>query len=99
MTRPPAKCGTTSGYMRHYKRGETPCDPCKAAHRLYRIQRRHERGPEPSSGTSTVRVPKLLLAEMYLHAPMELQDRVDTTLGRQRVDQLVRLYDAQEGAA
>lgn len=29
--RPPAKCGTPSGYRRHLKRKETPCQPCRDA--------------------------------------------------------------------
>jgi hypothetical protein len=29
------KCGTTSGYSAHQRRGETFCSPCKEARRLY----------------------------------------------------------------
>lgn len=35
MPRPPARCGTTSGYARHCSRKESPCDPCKAAKAAY----------------------------------------------------------------
>jgi hypothetical protein len=30
-----APCGTTSAYKRHQRRGEDPCEPCKAAKREY----------------------------------------------------------------
>lgn len=30
-----AKCGTYSGWNRHIKRGEEPCDPCVLAQRAY----------------------------------------------------------------
>jgi len=30
--RPPAECGTDSGYYRHRRRNEDACDACKAAH-------------------------------------------------------------------
>ena len=30
-----AKCGTTSGYAAHKRRGETPCTPCGNAIRAY----------------------------------------------------------------
>lgn len=34
-TKRPAKCGTISGYQRHYNQKETPCDACKAAKSRY----------------------------------------------------------------
>lgn len=30
-TRPPVRCGTTGGYERHYRLGETACDECRQA--------------------------------------------------------------------
>ena len=32
-SRPPAKCGTESGYTRHVRKGEKTCDDCKRAKR------------------------------------------------------------------
>lgn len=29
------RCGTYNGWSAHYRRGETPCDPCVAARREY----------------------------------------------------------------
>ena len=40
--RPP--CGTASGYRSHLWYGETPCDPCKAAHPAYKTEWRRQRG-------------------------------------------------------
>jgi len=31
MPKPPAKCGTPSGYNRHLRLGEAPCIPCTEA--------------------------------------------------------------------
>lgn len=30
-----AECGTKSGHKRHIRKGEKPCEPCKAAKREY----------------------------------------------------------------
>lgn len=35
-----AKCGTDSAYKRHLRYGETPCDPCREAHRNVRAAER-----------------------------------------------------------
>lgn len=35
-----ATCGTTSGYRRHHRGGETPCGPCQTALREYARQLR-----------------------------------------------------------
>lgn len=34
--KPPLPCGTYGACIGHYRRGEVPCDPCKAAHASYR---------------------------------------------------------------
>jgi len=39
--REPAPCGTTSGYARHRRDGEGPCQACRAAHSAY--HRRYDR--------------------------------------------------------
>lgn len=47
MTRPIAACGTTGGYARHQRLGETPCDECRFARaewqRFYRAGGRKPR--------------------------------------------------------
>lgn len=36
MARPPLQpCGTQAAYQRHTRKGERPCDPCRAAHTAY----------------------------------------------------------------
>ena len=37
--RPPARCGTNSGYLRHLRLGETTCGACRAAQNAYHRQR------------------------------------------------------------
>ena len=29
------RCGTNTGHMRHYRRGEAPCEACRIAHAQY----------------------------------------------------------------
>lgn len=31
----PLLCGTSAGYIRHIRAGQTACDDCRAAHALY----------------------------------------------------------------
>lgn len=93
----PAQCGTTSGYERHRRNNETPCHHCATARREY--QREWRSRGVLYQHTRGIVVPKLLLAEMYLNAPYELQERIEAELGRRRIDQLVKLYDANEVAA
>jgi hypothetical protein len=38
--RPTAKCGTPSGWDRHKRQGEKPCDDCASAKREYDARRR-----------------------------------------------------------
>jgi hypothetical protein len=37
---PLARCGTRAAYMRHRRRGEQPCGPCRAANAAYLTGRR-----------------------------------------------------------
>ena len=39
----PAKCGTYSGYRRHDRASETPCEPCRSARNQYEALRRAQR--------------------------------------------------------
>ena len=45
--RPPPQCGTDTGYKSHNRKGELPCQPCRAAHyeahKRYRLARRQPR--------------------------------------------------------
>lgn len=43
-----APCGTVAAFWRHYRRKETPCDPCREAHREWgrRADRRRKGQPE-----------------------------------------------------
>jgi hypothetical protein len=38
-----AQCGTVSGYSRHSRLGEKPCDPCLRAKREYELERKRAR--------------------------------------------------------
>lgn len=99
MSKPTAQCGTTSGYERHRRLHEPICDSCAKARREYQQQWRERGGRSLQHFTRSIQVPKLLLAEMYLNVPLELQERIEKELGQRRIDTLVRLYDTQESAA
>lgn len=45
-TRPPAACGTNSGYQRHRRNGEEACPECLQAMAAYDRQRKHARKAE-----------------------------------------------------
>ena len=40
------------------------------------------------------RIPMQVFADLYLNAPLEVQNRVDTAVGIDRVDRAVRQYDS-----
>jgi hypothetical protein len=44
MSRPPARCGTDSGYYRHRRHGEPACTACLAAHATTGRVRYHQPG-------------------------------------------------------
>ena len=54
---PPARqptepCGTYAACQRHYRHGETPCDPCRAARNAYERSRR-PKNPRPGAVCGT----------------------------------------------
>jgi len=88
-----ATCGTSSGYTIHHRRGESPCGPCLAARRDY-DRRRWAVKRASVAIEDGVRVPAIDFAELYLAAPIELQDRLDKRLGTITIDALIKAYDA-----
>lgn len=46
-----AACGTRSGYHRHLRHHETPCDPCREANAAYRRQGYHQKRLPVRCGT------------------------------------------------
>jgi hypothetical protein len=38
------ECGTNGGYMKHWRRKEERCDPCKAAHTVVELKRQRASG-------------------------------------------------------
>lgn len=88
----PVACGTYSGYTSHYQRGETPCAACKAA-RLDYDRRRRATKRTAALIEDGVTVPSIMLAELYLAAPISLQDRLDQHLGTDLVDALIKAHD------
>lgn len=87
-----AECGTLSGYYLHARRKEPRCQPCKDA------MAAHARKTRPSRADQTsVKVDRLLLAELFLNAPIRLQERLEAELGRGKVDEMVEVFDKGAG--
>jgi hypothetical protein len=74
--RVPARCGTYSGYQRHYRNKEKPCDPCIHALNTY------QGGWRVRSGhTRYARVPYGLLGALLTKAPVKLRKQAEIQLG------------------
>lgn len=91
--------GTYAAWNRHMRAHEAPCEPCAEAAREYQRERRLRHGPGFNYRSKSVTVPNTLLAELYLNAPIELQDRVDKEIGANRINRCVRLFDSQGAAS
>jgi hypothetical protein len=85
-----AECGTLSGYYLHVRRKEPRCQPCKDAMAAESRRRTRER-------RSWVKVDRVLLAELFLNAPIFLQERLEGELGRKKVDEMVEVFDKGAG--
>jgi hypothetical protein len=48
-----ASCGTTAAYVAHRRRGETPCDACRKAHREYYQKLRGHKPRQPRQRTTS----------------------------------------------
>lgn len=51
----PKRCGTVAGAAAHYRRGEKPCDDCRAARNAYAHRYGRNRGEQPKFGYDFVR--------------------------------------------
>ncbi|MBS4102443.1 hypothetical protein [Tsukamurella paurometabola] len=43
------------------------------------------------------KVNRVLLAELFLNAPIRLQERLEAELGRETVDEMVEMFDKEAG--
>ncbi|MBH0121535.1 hypothetical protein I0Q12_19280 [Rhodococcus sp. CX] len=85
-------CGTNSGYHTHLRRGEKACDPCKAAHTDYQRRANAVRRSKKLIDQG-VTVQAVTFAELYLAAPVPLQNRLDHQLGADIIDALIKAHD------
>lgn len=88
--RPQFPCGTQPGYISHIRKREPACDRCLRAHRIHTRANGIRHG-----GTKTVMVPIEALADLYLAAHPEAQQRIETELGVDVLDAVVDRYDNQ----
>lgn len=86
-------CGTYSGYTTHYRHGQKPCAPCRDARRDYELRRRAIKRSKKLIEHG-VTVPAVTFAELYLAAPVPLQDQIDRHLGADTIDALIKAHDA-----
>ena len=54
MARAPAQCGTSSGYRRHHRDGEQPCDPCRDAECARKVEQRNEERHQAEADAATM---------------------------------------------
>lgn len=52
---PKAPCGTFGAYQRHIRNGETPCDPCAEASRVYMQRWRRDTGDVTNRQTMRIK--------------------------------------------
>ncbi|OCH80980.1 hypothetical protein [Gordonia sp. UCD-TK1] len=74
-----AECGTEPGYQAHKHRKEKPCADCSRAHSRDQQARSIRKYGKDRSGRITVDVDAL--ADLYVHAPDEPQQRLAEELG------------------
>lgn len=86
------ECGTLPGYYLHARRKEPRCQPCKDAAAAYARRRRKIRADRVNT-----KVNRVLLAELFLNAPIRLQERLEAELGRETVDEMVEMFDKEAG--
>ena len=62
----PLLCGTSAGYIRHVRAGESACEECRAAHTLYMRLWRAKGGMARSSAVTSARARAMArLSRMY----------------------------------
>lgn len=76
-----SQCGTDSGYAQHRARHEDACRDCRIAHNAYRQARRIRIGE-----TTKVSVDAEALAELYLSAPVDVQQSIRQMIGAELVE-------------
>ncbi|QDM55874.1 hypothetical protein SEA_MAGICMAN_57 [Gordonia phage MagicMan] len=74
-----AECGTEPGYQAHKHRKDTPCAACSRAHSRDEQARSIRKHGKDRNGRITVDV--AVLADLYVHAPDEQQQRLADELG------------------
>lgn len=92
MKKRTAKCGTESGYQRHYRLGETACQECLRAKRDS-SRRRYIISRSKHALEKGINLPALTVARMYLLSPVDVQLELDRIIAPDVVDELVRLHD------
>lgn len=88
----PATCGTNSGYHIHLRNGQKACDECRAAHTDYQRRTAVVKRSKKLIDNG-VTVPAVMFAELYLAAPVPLQNSIDRHLGPDIVDALIKALD------
>ena len=82
-----AECGTIAGYHTHIRWKEKTCDSCRLAAAAY------ERDRAAARRKKFIQIERALVAELYLNAPISLQERLERELGRKKVDEMVEVFD------
>ncbi len=71
MVRQLKPCGTNAAFERHYRYGEKPCDPCRAARATkYRLWYWKAKGGEPFANTA----PRIIADHLETFGTMSIRD-------------------------
>lgn len=89
------KHGTCYGYQQHRRRDEEPCPACRKAKADYQKKWYAEHGKDPHPAVRSHMIPAVLLAELYLNAPIDVQRKVEKQYDRKKLEHAVKLYDRE----
>lgn len=91
----PIRHGTPSGYMAHRRRHEVPCRDCTDAHSAADTERNRRAGmPARAPGKYTT-IPTTALADLYLNASVEAQQRAEQAIREDVLKLAVDRYDKE----
>lgn len=107
--RPPAECGTESGYTKHRRLKETVCDSCKEVMRIRALKQRHDKRPafaseqEAIAAASLVRGPRTIFQcnsetcqSWHYMIPIPDEGTRERRLERRRAHRLKLKLDTQQ---
>lgn len=91
----PIQHGTTAGFQQHQRRGVPACDECRAARAAYDTRRRRANGQPAREAGKYTSIPTTALADLYLNASVEAQQRAEQAIREDVLKLAVDRYDKE----